>query len=86
MKSITINCENIITNKFFLATIGGLMGVLFLFLDKCIFIKDIHYISYIKLFILIFTIIFCILYFLEKVDINTSYDISEDLNTERPQF
>ena len=85
MKSITINCENIITNKFFLATVGGIIGVIFLFLDKCIFIKNVPYISYIKLFILIFIIVFSILYFIEKIDINTS-DISEDLNTERPTF
>ena len=86
MNSITINCQEIITNKIFLAVISGLIGVICLFLDKCIFIKQVHYFAYIKLFILIFCIVLSVLYFIEKCNITNNTDLTEDLNTDLPNF
>ena len=86
MKAITIDFEHILTNKIFLATLSAIIAVLFLFLDKCIFIKQVEYISYIKLFVLVFCIVFSVLYFVEKYSVNDMTDLHDDLSLDKPNF
>ena len=70
---IKINCSNIL-NDYLLALFGGLLCVILLYIDKCIFFKnndDINYISYMKMFISTSLIIYSILY-LKNILINNS--------------
>ena len=85
MKAITIDFEHILTNKIFLALLSGIIAVLFMFLDKCIFIKTVECISYIKMFILVFSIVFSVLYFSEKYNIHND-DLHENLRIDAPDF
>jgi hypothetical protein len=87
LSKITLDFNNIIYNKIFLATICGLIAVILLYLDKCIFIREINCISYIKLFILVFILVFSVLYFMEKMNFNgNSIDYNEDINLDGPNF
>ena len=58
-------------NSIILSILGGFISVLFLYIDKCIFIKSdeqINYMSYIKIFILTFCIVFFILFIKDKIN------------------
>ena len=58
-----INCD-IFNNDYLFSVLAGLLGVLFLYIDKCIFCKnnnDINYVSYFKIFIANTLIIYIIL-------------------------
>ena len=86
MKAITIDFEHILTNKIFLASLSAIIAVLFLFLDKCIFIKQVEYISYVKLFVLVFCLVFSVLYFVETYNVNDMTDLHDDLSLDKPNF
>jgi len=87
VSTITLDFNNIIYNKIFLATIYGLISIILLYLDRCIFISEINYISYIKLFILVFILIFSVLYFIEKFKLDgDSIDYYNDINLDDPHF
>jgi len=83
MVKLEIDCSNIINNNIILSILGGLIAVLILYIDKCICIKtdeQINYISYIKIFTLVFLITFLILFIKEQIN---SENISlDDDNTE----
>ena len=79
MNKLTISINDIIYNNFFLATICGLLAILLLFIDRCIFIKKNNYITYLKLFLLIFITVYLVLLFKDMNIINNS-DINIDIN------
>ena len=77
-----INCE-IFNNDCFFAILGGLLSILFLYIDKCIFIKnnqDINCISYIKQFLCVSLTIYIILYLKLQFCKNIEYEKMDDLN------
>jgi len=63
MENFTISINDIIYNNFFLSFLAGLLAILLLFIDRCIFIKKNNYITYIKLFLLITLSVFIVLTF-----------------------
>ncbi len=63
MENFTISINDIIYNNFFLSFLAGLLAMLLLFIDRCIFIKKNNYITYIKLFLLITLSVFIVLTF-----------------------
>ena len=79
MDKFTISINDIIYNNFFLATISGLIAILLLFIDRCIFIKKNNYITYIKLFSLIFITVYLVLLFKDMNIIDNS-DIDVNIN------
>ena len=79
MDKFTISINDIIYNNFFLATITGLIGILLLFIDRCIFIKKNNYITYIKLFSLIFITVYLVLLF-KDMNITDNSDIDVNIN------
>ena len=87
LSKITLDFNNIIYNKIFLATICGLIAIIVLYLDKCIFIREVTCISYIKLFILVFILVFSVLYFTEKMTYNNdSVEYNKDINLDDQDF
>tara|TARA_Y100000591_G_C21295959_1_gene434153 strand:- start:58 stop:324 length:267 start_codon:yes stop_codon:yes gene_type:complete len=87
LSKITLDFNNIIYNKIFLATISGLIAIIVLYLDKCIFIREVTCISYIKIFILVFFLVFSVLYFTEKMaNNNDSVEYNKDINLDDPDF
>ena len=83
MVKLEIDCTDIINNSIILSILGGLISVLVLYIDKCIFIKteeQVNYMSYIKIFILTFCIIFFILFIKNKINYEND-EITEN-NTE----
>ena len=60
MNKFTISINDIIYNNFFLATICSLLAILLLFIDQSIFIKKNNYITYIKLFLLVFITVYLV--------------------------
>ena len=83
MVKFEIDCSDIINNNIILSILAGLISVLVLYIDKCIFIKtdeEINYISYIKIFILVFLITLLILFIKEKI--NSENDSLDNDNTE----
>jgi len=83
MDKFTISINDIIYNNFFLATISSLIAILLLFIDRCIFIKKNNYITYIKLFLLIFTTVYLVLLF-KDMNITDNSDI--DINIDNSPF
>lgn len=81
MEPITLELNQIIYNNIFLAFFGALLSLLILFIDRCIFIKKHNYITYIKLFLLIFILIYLILLF---KDTNTPQETN--LNIDNSPF
>ena len=79
MDKFTISVNDIIYNNFFLATISGLIAILLLFIDRCIFIKKNNYITYIKLFSLIFITVYLVLLF-KDMNITNNSDIDVNIN------
>tara|TARA_B100001142_G_C14133317_1_gene577733 strand:+ start:470 stop:727 length:258 start_codon:yes stop_codon:yes gene_type:complete len=79
MDKFTISINDIIYNNFFLATISGLIAILLLFIDRCIFIKKNNYITYIKLFSLIFITVYLVLLF-KDMNITDNSDIDVNIN------
>lgn len=63
MDNITISINDILYNNIFLALITSLLSITLLFIDRCIFIKKNNYITYIKLFVLVFMSTYLILLF-----------------------
>tara|TARA_Y100000741_G_scaffold363121_1_gene350609 strand:- start:68 stop:346 length:279 start_codon:yes stop_codon:yes gene_type:complete len=83
MVKLEIDFSDIINNNIILSILASLIALLALYIDKCIFIKtdeQINYISYIKIFILVFLISFLILFIKEKIN-SEDIDII-DHNTE----
>jgi len=83
MVKLEIDFSDIINNNIILSILAALIAVLALYLDKCIFIKTdehINYISYIKIFILVFFITLLILFIKEKIN-SENININDD-NTE----
>jgi len=79
MEKLTISLSDIIYNNFFLATLCGLLSLLLLFIDRCIFIKKNNYITYVKLFFLVFILVYLVLLFKNmSYEENTNIDI--DIN------
>ena len=71
MVKFEIDCSDIINNNIILSILAALIAILALYIDKCIFIKSeeqINYISYIKIFILVFLTTFLILFIKEKLN------------------
>lgn len=83
MDKFTISINDIIYNNFFLATICGLSAILLLFIDRCIFIKKNNYITYIKLFSLIFITVYLVLLF---KDMNIKDNSDMDVNITNSPF
>jgi len=79
MDKLTISVNDIIFNNFFLATISGFFALLLLFIDRCIFIKKNNYITYIKLFSLVFIIVYLVLLF-KDMNITDNTDIDVNVN------
>ena len=71
MDSITISMNDILYNNIMLALIAGIVSIILLFIDRCVFIKKNNYITYIKLFVLVFVSTYLILLF---KDTNVSKD------------
>ena len=83
MVKFEIDCSDIINNNIILSILAALIAILVLYIDKCIFIKtddQINYISYIKMFILVFITTFFILFIKEKLNYE-NINIDDD-NTE----
>ena len=83
MDKLTISITDIIYNNIFLAIISGLIAVLLFFIDRCIFIKKNNYISYIKLFTLVFITVYLVLLF---KDMNYSQNTDIDINLDNSHF
>ena len=79
MNKFTISINDIIYNNFFLATICSLLAILLLFIDHAIFIKKNNYITYIKLFLLVFITVYLVLVF-KDMNVIDSSDINVDIN------
>jgi hypothetical protein len=79
MDKFTISLNDIIYNNFFLATIAGLLSILLLFIDRCIFIKKNNYITYIKLFLLIFITVYLVLLF-KDMNVSDNSEININVN------
>lgn len=79
MEKITISLNDIIYNNFFLATLCGLLSLLLLFIDRCIFIKKNNYITYTKLFFLVFILVYLVLLF-KNMNYEENTDINIDIN------
>jgi hypothetical protein len=77
MDKLTISINDIIYNNFFIALISSLIAIFLLFIDRCIFIKKNNYITYIKLFSIIFITVYLALTF-KDMNTNTN-DIDLDL-------
>ena len=73
--NITISLNDILYNNFFLATISSLLATTILFIDRCIFIKKNNYVTYAKLFTLVFITTYLTLLFKDT-------NISNDINLE----
>lgn len=71
MDSITISMNDILYNNVVLALIAGIVSIILLFIDRCVFIKKNNYITYIKLFVLVCVSTYLILLF---KDTNISKD------------
>jgi len=85
MDSITISFSDILYNNFFLAFITSLISILLLFIDRCIFIKKNNYITYIKIFLLVFISTYLVLLFKDtKINNNNLMDV--DVDIEDPPF
>ena len=78
MDKLTISINDIIYNNFFIALISSLIAILLLFIDRCIFVKKNNYITYIKLFSIIFITVYLALTF-KDMNTNTN-DIDLDLS------
>ena len=79
MNKFTISINDIIYNNFFLATICSLLAILLLFIDRAIFLKKNNYITYIKLFLLVFITVYLVLLF-KDMNITDNSDINVDIN------
>ena len=79
MDKFTISINDIIYNNFFLAIISSLFAILLLFIDRCIFIKKNNYITYIKLFLLVFITVYLVLLF-KDMNITNNSDIDININ------
>ena len=79
MEKLTISISDIIYNNFFLATFCGLLSLLLLFIDRCIFIKKNNYITYIKLFFLVFVMVYLVLLF-KNMNYEENTNINIDIN------
>ena len=79
MNKFTISINDIIYNNFFLASICSLLAILLLFIDNAIFIKKNNYITYIKLFLLVFITVYLVLVF-KDMNITDNSDINVDIN------
>lgn len=74
-----VNCD-VFNNDYLFSVLAGLLGVLFLYIDKCIFCKnnnDINYVSYFKIFITNTLIIYIILS-LKSCLLNNNTTITEE--------
>ena len=78
MDKLTISINDIIYNNFFIAVISSLIAILLLFIDRCIFVKKNNYITYIKLFTIVFITVYLALSF-KDMNTNTN-DIDLDLS------
>ena len=78
MDKLTISINDIIYNNFFIALISSLIAILLLFIDRCIFVKKNNYITYIKLFTIVFITVYLALSF-KDMNTNTN-DIDLDLS------
>ena len=78
MDKLTISINDIIYNNFFIALIASLVAILLLFIDRCIFIKKNNYITYIKLFTIVFITVYLALTF-KDMNTNTN-EIDLDLS------
>ena len=79
MDKFTISINDIIYNNFFLAIISSLFAILLLFIDRCIFIKKNNYITYIKLFLLIFITVYLVLLF-KDMNVSDNSEININVN------
>ncbi len=79
MDKFTISLNDIIYNNFFLAFISSLIAILLLFIDRCIFIKKNNYITYIKLFTIVFITVYLVLTF-KDMNTNTNNEIDLEIS------
>lgn len=78
MDSITISFSDILYNNFFLAFLTSLLSIFLLFIDRCIFIKKNNYITYIKLFLLVFISTYIVLLFKDTRITEDTIDLDID--------
>jgi hypothetical protein len=78
MDSITISFYDILYNNFFLALITSLLSIFLLFIDRCIFIKKNNYITYMKLFLLVFIATYIVLLFKDTQNSDNTIDLDID--------
>lgn len=78
MDSITISMNDILYNNVVLALIAALLSIILLFIDRCVFIKKNNYITYIKLFLLVFVSTYLILLFKDTNESKDTFNLEID--------
>ena len=78
MDNITISINDILYNNIFLALVSAILSISLLFIDRCIFIKKNNYITYIKLFVLVFVSTYLILLFKDTNIKNNNINLDID--------
>ena len=79
MDKFTISINDIIYNNFFLALICSLIAILLLFIDRCVFIKKNNYITYTKLFLLVFITVYLVLTF-KDMNVSNMNEMNIDID------
>ena len=79
MDKFTISINDIIYNNFFLALICSLIAILLLFIDRCVFIKKNNYITYTKLFLLVFITVYLVLTF-KDMNVSNANEMNIDID------
>ena len=80
--------SNIFNNNIIFSIFGAFINVFILFIEKCICFKkdtEINYISYIKIFIITFIILYSILYLKDQCNHSNIYD-DISINTNDAEF
>ena len=81
---------SMLNNNILFSILAGFISVLILFIDKCVCVKDdtqVNYISYIKIFILVFSISYLILILKDNINNINTNDMSEsEIKLGEPDF
>ncbi len=81
---------SMLNNNLLFSILGGLISVLIVFIDKCVCVKDdtqVNYISYIKTFILVFSICYLLLLLKDNIsNINIDDTTESEIKLGEPDF
>ena len=81
---------SMLNNNLLFSILGGLISVLITFIDKCVCVKDdtqVNYISYIKTFILVFSICYLLLLLKDNItNINIDDTQESEIKLGEPDF